>query len=246
MGLVEQLAGFSTDVVVAKGPLRPLLSTRTPFVRMADRDSAISAVKKAFVVPPILVHLDPALETSLQVDASRKNVMGYVLLQLHGSTWKCVDADSRWCTDTISRYAIVELELTAVEWAMPKSHLYLLRLPTFQLVVDHQGLVTILDKYTLDAVKNPKLQRLKERLSLFIFTTTWRKGRQHAISDALSRAPMNDPGPDDEVASLEMQSLVRRVVIHHVNMMHQLYGDVADFDAAKEPPHLPNPMLDDL
>jgi hypothetical protein len=103
-----------------------------------------------------------------------------------------------------------------------------------------------LDKYPLDAVENPKLQRLKERLSSFIFTTTWRKERQHAIPEALSRAPVNDPGPDDEVASLEIQSLVRRVVIHHVNMMHQVDGDVADFDATKEPPHLPDPMLGDL
>jgi hypothetical protein len=103
-----------------------------------------------------------------------------------------------------------------------------------------------LDKYTIDAVENSKLQRLNERLLPFIFTTTWRKGRQHAIPDALSRPPVNDPGPDDEVASLEMQSLGRRVVIHHVNMMHQVDGDVADFDATKEPPHLPDPMLGDL
>ena len=104
MGLVEQLAGFSTDVAAAKAPLRPLLSTRTPFVWTADHDGAFSAVKKALVAPPILANFNPALETSLQVDASRKNGIGYVLLQLHGSTWKLVDANSRWCTDTESRY----------------------------------------------------------------------------------------------------------------------------------------------
>lgn len=32
-------------------------------------------------------------------------------------------------------------------------------------MVDHQSLVTILDIYTLDAVENPKLQRLNKRLS---------------------------------------------------------------------------------
>lgn len=96
--------------------------------------------------------------------------MGYALLQLHGSTWKLVDVNLRWCTKTEFQYAIVELELTAVEWAMRKCRLYLLGLQGFQLVVDHQALVTILDKYTLDAVKNPKLQRLKERLSPFVFT----------------------------------------------------------------------------
>jgi hypothetical protein len=57
----------------------------------------------------------------------------------------------------------VELELMAVEWAMRKYKLYLLGLPTFTLMIETQALVTILDRYTLDAVNNKKLQRLKER-----------------------------------------------------------------------------------
>lgn len=76
MALVEQLAGFSTDVAAAKAPLRPLLSTRTHFVWTTYHDSAFSAVKKALVAPPILEHFDPALKTSLQADASHKNGMG--------------------------------------------------------------------------------------------------------------------------------------------------------------------------
>lgn len=51
----------------------------------------------------------------------------------------------------------------AVEWAMRKYKLYLLGLPTFTLMIETQALVTILDRYTLDAVNNQKLQRLKER-----------------------------------------------------------------------------------
>jgi hypothetical protein len=129
---------------------------------------------------------------------------------------------------------------------MRKCRLYLLGLPTFKLVVDHQALVTILDKYTLDAVDNPKLQRLKERLSPFIFTTTWRKGRHHAIPDALSRAPVNDPTPEDEGTSSEIQTFVRHVIVHHVNAMTRSDDDVVEPDAAVELPHLPDPMLDDL
>jgi hypothetical protein len=77
--------------------------------------------------------------------------------------WKLVGANSWWCTDAESRYALVELELMAVEWAMRKYKLYLLGLPTFTLMIETQALVTILDRYTLDAVNNKKLQRLKER-----------------------------------------------------------------------------------
>ena len=168
MGLVEQLAGFSSEVAAAKGPLRPLLSSKNAFLWTADHDRAFSAVKRALVQPPKLAQFDPSLETTLQVDASNKNGMGYALLQRHGEAWKLVDANSRWCSDTESRYAIVELELAGAEWAIRKCRLYLLGLPSFTLVVDHQALVSILDRHTLDAVENPKLQRLKERLSPYV------------------------------------------------------------------------------
>ncbi|KAI9551307.1 hypothetical protein GHT06_002507 [Daphnia sinensis] len=231
MGLVEQLAGFSTEVAAAKTPLRPLLSSRTPFLWTADHDHAFDAVKAALVAPPILAPFDPELETSLQVDASRKNGMGYALLQRHEDIWKLVDANSRWCTDTESRYAIVELELAAVEWAMRKCRLYLLGLPSFQLVVDHQALVTILDKYTLDAVENPKLQRIKERF--------------HSIPDALSRAPVNDPSPDDEMANDDVQSFARRVVIRQVSSIQQATDEMEE-DGIDVESHLSDPMLDEL
>ena len=114
MGLVEQLAGFSTKVAAAKA-WRPLLSTRNPFIWTPDHEQAFGNVKLALVSPPVLVHFEPDRETTLQVNAFWKNGMGYALLQRHGDIWKLVDANSRWCTDTESRYAIVELELAAVE-----------------------------------------------------------------------------------------------------------------------------------
>jgi hypothetical protein len=36
-------------------------------------------------------------------------------------------------------------------------------------MVDHQALVAILDNYTLDAIDNPKIQRFKERFSVFVY-----------------------------------------------------------------------------
>jgi hypothetical protein len=68
MGLVEELAGFSSDVAAAKVPLRPL-SSRNPYIWTADHEMAFEAVKAALLAPPILAHFDPSRETSLQVDA---------------------------------------------------------------------------------------------------------------------------------------------------------------------------------
>ena len=112
MGLVEQLAGFSTAEALS---LRPLLSSRNAYIWTSDHDRAFEAVKAALLSPPVVVHFDPNRETTLQVDASRKNGMGYALLQIHEDGWRLVDANSGWCTDVESRYAIVELELAVVE-----------------------------------------------------------------------------------------------------------------------------------
>lgn len=65
--------------------------------------------------------------------------MRYALLQLHEDRWKLVNANSRFCSDTESRYAIVEMELAAVEWAMWKCRLHLLGLLGFSLILDRAG-----------------------------------------------------------------------------------------------------------
>ena len=146
-GLVEQLAGFSKDIAAMREPLRPLLSSRNPFEWTQHHTDAFNAVKRALMSPPILAPFEVSRETMLQVDASIRNGMGYVLLQKHGGVWKLIEANSRWCTDAESRYSVTELELAAVEWAIRKCRLFFLGLPQpFTLVVDHQALVTILDK----------------------------------------------------------------------------------------------------
>lgn len=45
--------------------------------------------------------------------------------------------------------------------------------------------------------ENPKLQRQKQRLSPYFFTTTWRKGKNHFIPNALSRAPVRKSSEED-------------------------------------------------
>ena len=152
----------------------------------------------------------------LQPDAALSKGLGFALLQQHGGIWRLVQCGSRFLTDTESRYAMVELEMLAALWAMNKCRVFLLGLPMSTLVVDDQPLVTIPDKYTLDAVENPRLQRLKEKMSPFIFETVWRKGKDHAVLDALSQAPVDDPSPPDCVGDTELELHVQRAVIASV------------------------------
>ena len=144
-------------------------------------------VKAGLISPPVLPSFDPALPVILQTDASRLHGLGYALLQDHGNgQLRLVQCGSRFLSDAETRYATIELEMLAAVWAMSKCRLYLIGLQHFTLMMDHQPLIPILNHYSLDAVENPRLQRLREKISPYIFTAVWRAGKHLSIPDALS------------------------------------------------------------
>ncbi|XP_047501826.1 uncharacterized protein K02A2.6-like [Penaeus chinensis] len=132
--------------------------------------------------------------------------------------------------DVETRYATIELELVAVVWAMMKCKYYLLGLPHFTLMTDHRPLVPILNSYTLDAIDNPRLQRLKEKIASYVFTATWRKGKELAIPDALSRAPVDSPSPEDIVLSDDTRYYVRCVVTQRMATLSAVSGTIQSSD----------------
>lgn len=213
IGLVNQLAEFTPAISSAAQPLRPLLSPKRQFLWTADHDEAFRRVKTALSSPPVLASFDPALPTILQTDASRLYGVGFALLQDHGSGHlRLVQCGSRFLTDAETRYATIELEMLAAVWAMAKCKFYLVGLQNFTLMTDHRPLIPILNNYSLDAVENPRLQRLKEKISPYLFTAVWRAGKTLCIPDALSRAPVSHPTPEDEVLCTEAAVSLRTVV----------------------------------
>ncbi len=232
MGIVNQFTDFSTCIAAAAEPLRGLMKTKNMFVWTSDHEATFSTVKKALVSPPVLAQYDPQLPIMLQTDTSRLKGLGFALLQRHGEQWKLEICGSRFLLDTESRYAMIEIELLAIVWAIKvKCRLYLEGCK-FQFVIDHKPLVPILNNYTLDMVDNPRLQRLKEKLVYHRFETVWRKGAEHYIPDALSSAPIADPEPQDCFTD-ELEESVRCVVRHIAN-------------AVLRPEHLKDPYLDKL
>ena len=216
MGLVNQLTEFTPDIASTATDLRPLMSPKRTFLWTPDHDAAFLRTKNALVSPPVLAAFDPGTPVILQTDASRLNGLGYALLQDYGHgkqrKLRLVQCGSRFLTGAESRYSTIELELLATAWAMSKCKLYLLGLQHFTLMTDHRPLIPILNSYTLDAVENPRLQRLKEKLSPYLFTAEWQAGKLLYIPDALSRAPVSDPTPEDELLCASAASSLRTVV----------------------------------
>ena len=128
---------------------------------------------------------DPAKPIVLITDASKKG-LGYVLLQT--DEWpetsdnasainemvakhtvkkmpkgKLVCCGSRFLSAAEQNYAVIEIELLGVQWAVQKCRMYLAGTP-FTIITDHQPLVSILNGKNIDAVQNLRIQWIMAKL----------------------------------------------------------------------------------
>ena len=196
MGLVNQFSEFTPSLASSAEPLRGLLKEKAEFLWLPEHTDAMKNVKEELLKPPVLAFYRLGAPLRLETDASRTQGLGFVLLQLQDEEWRLIQCGSRFITETEARYAMIELECLAVVWAIHKCHTFLAG-TEFTVVTDHKPLVPIFNRYTLDQIENPRLLRLVMRLQLYQFTCQWRKGKDHFIADALSRAPVDDPTPEE-------------------------------------------------
>ena len=74
---------------------------------------------------------------------------------------------------------MTSLELAAANWAVEKCKPYLLGLSDFEIVTDHQALVSILNTKTLDEIENPRQQNMKEKIQQrYNFKVKWQAGKE--------------------------------------------------------------------
>ncbi len=78
--------------------------------------------------------------------------------------YKLIEAGSRQLSPVEQSYGMTSLELAAVKWAVEKCKPYLLGLTFFEIVTDHQALVSMLNTKTLDEIENPRQQNMKEKI----------------------------------------------------------------------------------
>lgn len=195
LGLANQLGQFVPDLAHASQPLRDLMKKDISFQWLQPQQEAFEKVKEVLTNPdgPILSHFDPCLPTVLLTDASRLKGLGFALLQTNrdGST-RLIQCGSRSLASAESRYAVCELEALAIQWAVLRCRIYLLGIQ-FTIITDHKPLIGIFKRSNLDAVDNPRLQRILQKLAPYTFQIQWTPGKRHEIADALSRFPVFDP-----------------------------------------------------
>ena len=109
---------------------------------------------------------------------------------------KLIMCGSRFISATELHYAIVELEMLALVWAVQKCRLYLAG-TRFKVVTDHQPLIGICNGKNLDAVNNVRIQRMLSKTLGYEFRVLYMEGKLNLIADALSRLPVFAAEKDD-------------------------------------------------
>ena len=199
LGLANQFGQFLPDLAMSTSRIRGLLKKNVIFQWLPEHEEEFNLVKELLTSPLLVKFFDTSLPTTLLTDASKLNGLGYALIQ-HSPIGRIhlIQAGSRSLAPAERNYAPIEQECLGAVWAIDKCSHFLKGCPEFKLVTDHQPLLGIFKK-DLGDIQNRRLQRFRERVLDYSFTTEWVEGKTHLIADALSATqrsttPVPKPG----------------------------------------------------
>ena len=149
LGLVTQLTSGTNTIAELITPFRPLLSTKNEFMWTTEHDQALTKVKECLMTTPVLAFFDVTKATRICTDASRQG-LGFIMQQQTAEgQWYLIQAGSCSLTDAEARYAVIELELLAIMWAIWKCRVFLMGMQHFDVITEHNPLISILNHQTL-------------------------------------------------------------------------------------------------
>ena len=153
---------------------------------------AIQELKRLITSPPCLKFYDPNLPTRLNLDASADG-LGALLEQNHGSDdspqWFPIAYASRALLPYERNYAQIEKEALSIVFGTERFHEYLYG-HHFTVFNDHQPLKSIFSKSITQCP--PRIQRFFMKLQKYDFDLEYSPGKTMVVSDALSRAYLNN------------------------------------------------------
>ena len=129
LGLSNQFSDFSPDLRHTMEPMKGLLKKKNAFVWNKEHTASMDKVKSIITGPQCLTHFDPKLHTTLIMDASRTGLR-YILIQSDQPPGpsipkgRLITCGSRFLSEAKGNYAVVELELLAIQWVVQKCRLY--------------------------------------------------------------------------------------------------------------------------
>lgn len=154
-------------------------------------DREFTILKNIVAQSPVLTYYDCKKPLTLSVDASKSGI-GCTLS--HGT--QPIAYASTTLTECQQNYAQIEKELYAIVVGCKKFHQYVYGNSVI-VETDHRPLVPLFDKPLYKVP--PRLQRFMMRLQAYDLKVQYKPGKELYIADTLSRAPLPDSMPDDNM-----------------------------------------------
>ncbi|XP_064653072.1 uncharacterized protein K02A2.6-like [Lineus longissimus] len=192
LGIVGYYGSFIPNMSTKFAPLYRLLRNNTPWQWSHECDEALQSVKDELTSDRILVHYDPAKPLILATDASPTGVGALISHRMEDGSERPIAFASRSLTDSERNYAQIEKEGLGIIYGVKKFHKYLYG-RKFELITDHEPLTTIFGPKTgVPTLAALRLQRWALILMAYDYTIHYRRSKDHANSDMLSRFPVDD------------------------------------------------------
>ena len=187
LGMVTFFRSHLKSLASMTAPLTDLLKKDSKFVWKKVHEDCFNKIKDALCSFPSINHADFSKPFTVHTDAS-KSCIGACLMQTDDENNPCPVAyysrklrppEQRWsCASEFEALAIVEAL---------KNFDYYLRGREFTVVTDHLPLKRC---FRNNQIHNARIARWIDFLNNYSFTTEYKKGKDHVVPDAISRADL--------------------------------------------------------
>ena len=142
LGLVRFSARLKPDFSITADHLRKMARQGESFTWGKEQEKSFQELKRQIASAPVLAYFDKEAHTQIIADASPVG-LGAVLIQEKNGERRAICYASRTLSNVERRYSQTEREALALVWACERFHLYVYRLPKFDLVTAHEALKVI-------------------------------------------------------------------------------------------------------
>jgi hypothetical protein len=200
LGIVNYYARFLPNLSSVLHPLHQLLAYNSWWVWSPECDKAFAEVKQLITSEEVLTHYDLQRDVSLAYDASPYG-MGCVLSHImdEGSDRPIAYAKKRSLSPAERNYSQIDREALGIVWGIKRFQTYLYG-KHFTFLTDHKPIVSIFSPERGVSVTTAAcMQRYELFLSVYDYKIRYKNTKTHGNADYLSRLPLSDCDPDDEV-----------------------------------------------
>ena len=202
LGMINYLNRYSALSAYLAAPLSALTHQAMDYKPGKMHFENFNRLKVEILNMKVLPYLDVNVETTLQIDASKKG-LGACLIQ----KGKVICYASRALTKTEQNYQNLEREALGTILGMEKFH-YFLYGKEFTLETDQKSLVSIYKNHS------PRVQRLMVRSFQYLpFKVVYKKGIDIPVVDALSHVTPMDPEDNIKLPKIAVNMITTRILM---------------------------------